>query len=82
MKKESKSQTKKPERPEHVPLDWGEPGAGGYFSFQKQYLEEKKKDLGEKFVRKDEMTNCSAAWKTKDPKWKWTEYGVTPAPPK
>ena len=45
-------------------------------------MADKKEALGEKFNRPDEMKACGDAWKEKDPRWKWQQYGTAPPAPK
>ena len=44
-------------------------------------MEEKKKEQGEKFVYRTNTPLASAAWKEKEPKWKWQNFGQIPAKP-
>ena len=39
---------------------------GGYFIFVKDYMDQKKEELGDKFVRKDLMEGANQAWKNLD----------------
>ena len=67
--------------PSHVPDEWGQPGAGGIFAFQQDFITQKKKELGEEFVFKVQVENSSKAWKEKDSKFKWQKYGQIPVIP-
>ena len=54
-----------------MPEEWGEPGTGGIFAFQQDFTNQKKKDLGDKFIFKVQIENASKVWKEKDSKLKW-----------
>ena len=64
-----------------MPEEWGEPGTGGIFAFQQDFTNQKKKDLGDKFIFKVQIENASKVWKEKDPKLKWQKYGQIPVVP-
>ena len=64
-----------------MPDEWGEPGTGGNFAFQQEFINQKKKDLGDKFIFKVQIENASKVWEEKDPKLKWQKYGHIPDVP-
>ena len=44
-------------------------------------MKERKAELADAFKYKEQVSQASAAWKIKDNRWKWANYGVAPPKP-